>query len=446
LPDLKPGALPRARWLPWLALALAALANAGNYYAYDSIAPIAGLLIRQHGFSQSDIGLLNAVSSLPNIPLSLVGGLLIDRLGAARTALVMAALGFVGSVMTAVGEPFALMAAGRFIFGFGEETLLICVLAGVAQWFTAERAALSMALLFSMARVGSYMADLSPRWAAPLYAAGWRAPLILAAGVTGASLLAAIAFWLLDRHRAPGRRAAHADKIDLGAILRFSRSYWYILGLNVLFASVFFPFRSTFAIVFFQDAKHQSLAAAGQMNSWVFFAAIFATPVVGLIADRIGHRAALLSFGAALVPITFLLLGATDVSLWISTAMMGVAFSVVPAVIWPATAMLVDARRLGTAYGLINVLQSTGMFACNWAAGALNDAFHAGPAHPEGYGPMLLMFGALSLAGLASTLALWARERGPHGHGLERAARYALDAPPSPSWGGEIAKRSGGEV
>ena len=108
-----PEPLPRAsgaRWLPWLALALAALANAGNYYAYDSIAPIAGKLIDQAGFSQSDIGFLNAVASIPNIPLSLVGGLLIDRLGAARTALLMAALGFIGSVMTAVGTPFALMA------------------------------------------------------------------------------------------------------------------------------------------------------------------------------------------------------------------------------------------------------------------------------------------------------------------------------------------------
>ena len=103
----------RAAWLPWLALLLAALANAGNYYAYDSVAPVADLLRRQHGFSQADIGFLNAVASLPNIPLSLVGGLLIDRIGAARCALLMAVLGFVGSVMTAIGEPFALMAAGR---------------------------------------------------------------------------------------------------------------------------------------------------------------------------------------------------------------------------------------------------------------------------------------------------------------------------------------------
>jgi predicted MFS family arabinose efflux permease len=281
-----------------------------------------------------------------------------------------------------------------------------------------------MSLLFSVARVGSYAADLSPTWAAPLYAAGWRPPLALAAGITAASLVAATLLWLLDRYRAPGG-AEHSERIDWRAILSFNRSYWYILGLNVLFASVFFPFRSTFSIVYFMDAHHLTRAEAGQMNSWVFFAAIFATPVVGLIADRVGHRAAFLAFGAALVPVTFLLLGATDASLWVSTAMMGVAFSVVPAVIWPATAMLVEPKRLGTAYGLINLLQSTGMFAVNWACGALNDAFRAGPANPAGYGPMLALLGALSLAALVFTLALWRREAGPRGHGLERAAAPA---------------------
>ena len=105
----------------------------------------------------------------------------------------------------------------------------------------------------------------------------------------------------------------------------------------MLFASVFFPFRSTFAIVFFQDAKRLSLADAGVANSWVFFAAIFATPLFGLIADRFGRRALMLIFGTLLMPVTFVLLGLTNLSLWVSTVMMGVSFSLVPAVIWPAT-------------------------------------------------------------------------------------------------------------
>jgi len=403
-------------------LALLSISIAGNYYAFDALAPVAGLLHAQRGISQSQIGLLNAMIGLPNVPLSLVAGLLIDRIGAARVALGTAAFCCVGAVLTAIGEPFGLMLLGRFLFGIGEETLLIALLAGVAQWFEAAGAALAMSLLFSLARVGSYMADISPRWAAGLYAGGWSPPLWLAAGLTAISLAAAMAYASIDRRR-PATQAAlgtWSAMLDLGA---FDRSFWYILCLNVLFASVFFPFRSTFAIEYFQDAKGLSLAAAGLVNSWVFFTAIFATPIFGLLADRFGHRAMMLTFGAALMPLTFATLGATDWSLWISTAMMGVAFSVVPAVIWPATAMLVEPRRLGTAYGVINVLQSLGMAVCNLAAGWLIDTGHAGPHNPAGYLPMLWLFGILATIGLVATVLLWARESGPRGHGLNVAVR-----------------------
>ncbi len=416
----------------WGVLGLIAVAIAGNYYAWDSIAPVADLLRHERGFSQKQIGLLNAIYAIPNIPLSLVGGILIDRIGAARASLLAAAFCFVGAVLTALGQPYEMMVTGRLFFGIGEETLFISLLAGVAQWFSAGKAALAMALFFSMARVGSYLADISPRWAPAIYAAGWRPPLALAAALTGVSLLAAIAYLVIDRYRpaagaaGPGPTAAEADghgRFHWRDLARFDRSFWYIMGLNVLFASVFFPFRSTFAIVYFQDAKHLSLADAGLVNSWVFFAAIFATPVFGLIADRFGRRAMLLTLGAALMPMTFAILGLTSWSLWISTVLMGLSFSVIPAVIWPSTAMLVAPARLGTAFGLINVLQSLGMGALNLAAGWLNDANHAGPANPAGYGPMLLMFFVTSFAGFLAVAALWRREAGPHGHGLNAVGR-----------------------
>ncbi len=405
----------------WLVLILLSIAIAGNYYAYDAIAPVADLLRTQRGLSQSQIGLLNAVFSLPNIPLALVGGLLIDRFGAAHASMGAATICFIGAVLTAIGQPFGVMVFGRLLFGIGEETLLIALLAGIAQWFEAAGAALAMSLFFSLARVGSYLADISPRWAAGVYAGGWSPPLWMAAGLTGISFLAALAYLVLDARRARGvlRQPETIVWRDLG---RFDPSFWYILALNVLFASVFFPFRSTFAIEFFQDAKGLSLADAGLANSWVFFAAIFATPIFGLIADRFGQRAMMLTLGAALMPLTFATLGATHWSLWISTAMMGLSFSVIPAVIWPATAMLVDPKRLGTALGLINVLQNLGLTVCNLAAGWLNDANRAGPHNPAGYAPMLWMFGLLALVGLAAVALLWRRESGPNGHGLNAPA------------------------
>ncbi|MGH8200041.1 MAG: MFS transporter [Steroidobacteraceae bacterium] len=417
----------------WWVLALLSLAIAGSYFEDDAIAPIADFLRSERGFTQSQIGMLNAVFSLPNILLALLGGVLIDRYGPARIATWTAALCLVGAALTAIGSPYAVMVTGRLIFGVAEEALFIALLAGLAQWFAGGGTALAMALFFSFARIGSYAADTSPGWAHALYAHGWRLPLWLAAGATAASFVAALVYRVCDgRARASGRlpAAAAAERITWSDLLGFDLSYWYILALNVLFAAVFFPFRSTFAIEYFQDAKGLTLQQAGVANSWVFFAAIFATPLFGFLADRLGRRSLMMMIATLLMPLVFLILGTTDWSLWISTALMGISFSVVPAVIWPSTAMLVAPRRLGTAFGLINLLQNLFLAASNLAAGWLADQAHAGRAHPAGYDSMLWYFGLLSLVAFVSVALLWRRESGPRGHGLERVdvSRQADDA------------------
>ncbi len=415
----------------WCVLALLSLAIAGSYYEYDAIAPIAGFLRAERGFNQAQIGMLNAVFSIPNILLALLGGVLIDRHGPARVAAWTAALCLAGAALTAIGSPYAVMVTGRLIFGVAEEALFIALLAGLAQWFSGGATALARARCFSFARMGSYAADTSPGWAHALYAHGWRLPLWLAAGATAASVAAALADRVIDaRARRSGRLppASAPERITWSDLISFDLSYWYILALNVLFAAVFFPFRSTFAIEYFQDAKGLTLQQAGLANSWVFFAAIFATPVFGFLADRLGRRSLMMMIATLLMPLVFLILGTTDWSLWISTALMGISFSVVPAVIWPSTAMLIEPRRLGTAFGLINLLQNLFLAASNLAAGWLADRAHAGPAHPSGYDAMLWYFGLVSLIAFVSVALLWRRESGPHGHGLEKAAAGTPEA------------------
>lgn len=407
------------RW-KYVILLLSALTIMGSYYNLDVIAPIADLLRTQRHFTQTQIGLLNAVFSMPNVALAVIGGVLIDRIGPAQASLLAATVSAIGAVLTAIGQPYELMITGRLLFGLGHETLYIALLVGLAQWFHAGGAALAVALFFSTARVGSYAADTSTSWAANLYAGGWQPPLWLAAIWTALGIVTAGFYWLIDRRMPHLRDAGEpSERFHWRELTGFSRSFWYILWLNVLFASVFFPFRSTFSIQYFQDVKGITLAQAGIANSWVFAAAIFATPVFGLIADRVGHRATLLVLGAALMPLTFTVLAFTDWPLWVSTALMGFSFSVIPAVIWPSTAMLVERHRCGTAFGIINMLQSLGLALSNYAAGWLNDQFHAGPHNPEGYDAMLVMFTSLSLVSLASTVALRMRERRLPTRGIE---------------------------
>lgn len=418
--------------LRWWALGLSAIAIFSSYYESDAIGPIADLLGRQRGFTQSQIGDLTAVISLPNIPLAVINGLLIDRYGPARVTLWAALVGFIGAVMTAIGTPYELMWAGRFVFGVSEGAIFISLVAGLAQWFSRSGIALATALFLSLARVGSFSLDTSPSWARSLYDAGWQRPLYLGAAITGVGLVAAVVYRLLDsrRVRSAAVRPVVHERLTWSERWKFDLSYWYILGLHVLYAAVFFPFRQTYAIEYFQHAKGLTLQQAGNVNSGVFAAAVFATPFFGLLADRFGHRALMLTLGTMLLPVTFVVLGLTDFSPWISTVLMGVSFALVPAIIWPATTLLVERRRLGTALGVITLLQNLGLWSSNRFAGWLADKAGAGPTNPQGYTTMLWFFGLLSLAALSSVVLLWRRESSPNGHGLE-FARTVKGAPAS---------------
>jgi MFS family permease len=235
----------------WWVLVLAAIAVSSSYYESDVVGPIADLLQRQRGFSQSQLGMLNGVLSIPNVALALINGLLIDRYGPARIALWSAAIGVLGAALTAVGSPYEIMVVGRFIFGVSEGAIFIALVAGLAQWFSRSGIALATALYLSLARVGSYAVDTSTAWARPLYERGWQPPLWLGTGITLAGLVAAMIFYWLDRHHRPGVRsadAATAGRVNWGHLLKFDMSYWYILALHVLYAAVFFPFRTTYAI------------------------------------------------------------------------------------------------------------------------------------------------------------------------------------------------------
>ncbi len=409
----------------WIVLVLLSMAMFGNYYAYDAIAPLADLLQKSLGFTDTQLGTLNAIYSLPNIIMVLLGGILVDRIGTRLATLIFTGICLVGVLITAATPNFHVMAAGRLVFGLGAESMIVAITTALGQWFVGTQLGLAFGLNLSIARAGSYAADMSPVWAKAYYDRGWQAPLWLAASFCVLGLAAVVAYFVLERfiarrHRLHSHTAS--ERVLWDDLWRFDRSYWYVVGLCVTFYSVIFPFRSTFAIKYFQHAHGLGLEQAGTMNGYVFLAAIFATPAFGLLADRIGRRSLMMAGGTLLLLCVFPILAYTEWDLWISTVLIGVAFSLVPATMWPSIPYLVRPNQLGTAYGLMTMMQNIGLTVFNIVAGHLNDANQAGADNPAGYLPMLWMFGLLSLFGLVFAWLLWRRERGPAGHGLERPA------------------------
>ncbi len=408
----------------WWILLLLSLLVFGNYYVYDSIAPVAEILSRELGFSDTQIGTLNAIYSLPNIFLLLIGGVIVDRFGAPLVIIATASMVVAGAIITATSGDFTTMAIGRLVYGLGAEVMLVGATVAIAIWFGgAGGVAFAMALNLSIARAGSYAADLSPVWAGSLYEQGWQPPLVLAAVMAGTSLVFALAYWWMDsRHTPaamPGDGDATVEKFEWRNVVRFDQSFWYLLVLCVLFYSVIFPFRSTFAIKYFQHAHSMLLEDAAILNSYVYLAAIIFTPLFGWIADRHGHRSLAMMIGSLLLPLSFLGLFGYGWGLNFTMLLLGISFSLVPAIMWPAVIKLTTKEKLGTAYGLLFMIQNAGMMTANIVAGWLNDSNAAGADNPAGYTPMLMFFLTLACLAFLFALALWRRELGPHTHGLE---------------------------
>lgn len=411
---------PPPRAYRWIVLVFISMAMFGNYYVYDCIGPLADVLKSQLGFSDSNIGLLNAIYSFPNIIMVLVGGFIIDRIGTRKSTLLFALICLAGAALTALSSKLEIMAAGRLVFGLGAESLIVSVTTAIAKWFKGKELSFAFGVNLTIARIGSVAVENSPSWASASYQS-WQGPLMIAIVFAVVSVAGAVMYLFLER-RADERyqlgEAGTTDKVVFSDIFKFDKSYWFIVALCVTFYSGIFPFK-TFAIKLFIEAHSTTREDGGFFLSILDISAMVLTPLFGILADKIGKRALLMTFGSLIFFPVFLLLAFTKVPLYIPMGLMGISFSLIPALMWPSVAYLVEQSKLGTAYGLMTLVQNIGFFSVNLLIGYVNDVAGASATNPSGYTPGLMIFASLGFFGLLFAYMLRRSEIGPRAHGLE---------------------------
>ena len=363
----------------WLVLFFISMAMFGNYYIYDSISPLADLLKSQLGFSDGNIGLLNAIYSIPNIFMVLIGGYIIDKIGTKKASILFSALCMIGAIITAAKGDLTTMATGRLIFGLGAESLIVAVTTVIAKWFTGKELSFAFGLNLTIARLGSFAALNSPTFAKSLFS-NWQKPLFISVAAGVISVLAVIVYFSMESRASRKYTLAATGDVDAIPIGTFfstikqinKSSFWYITLLCVTFYSGIFPFQ-TFAVKFFIEQHGISREMAGFTSSFITFAAMIGTPLFGFIIDRIGKRASLMMIGSILLIPVYLMLIYTRLHPLIPMAMMGVAFSLIPAAMWPSIALIIEQKRIGTAYGLMTMIQNIGLAGFNLLIGYVND-------------------------------------------------------------------------
>lgn len=441
--------------LRWGILFLVAFVQAANYYFYDAISPLKRDLEENFNFTNTDFGLFVSAYSIPNIFLLMCiwGGIILDKLGIRRTGFMFIFLMTGGAIITAYGASnyyssggfgyhlmdsfwtgyspeLKMMLLGRFFFGLGAETSIVVVSKIIVKWFKGKELAMAFGFKIGIARAGSWAAF----YFSPIIASNsssWNVAIWFAAMLLVIGLLAFLVYTMFDK-----RLDQQIEKISLlgdDEVFHMSdlvklitnRSFIYVTLLCMTFYSAVFPFQS-FSPDFFLNKFGFTQEMSGKIASLLSVGTTLFTPLVGLFVDKRGKSATLMIFGSLLIVFVHLSFALTMISPIFLMIVLGIAFSLVPAAMWPSVAKIVDERRIGSAYGTMFAIQNLGLWMFPLLIGIILDRTNPGVT-PEkvangiatyNYTYAILMLAGLGVLGLIFAILL-KRDDKTSGYGLE---------------------------
>jgi MFS family permease len=405
----------------------------GSYFAYDSIGALAPTLIQDLHLDRSDIGNLYTAYSVAAVFIVFFGGMLYDRLGPRHSSLLFCMLVLVGATIVALAHSRWQLFAGRLIFGGGSEALIVVQSAIVSRWFKGKEMALAFGITLTISRLGTLFSFNTEELIAR-YFGSYRTALWAAAAFCLFSVLCNLIYNAMDLH---GEKVLalpkpdSSDKIVFSDIRKFHASYWYVVLLCVTFYSAIFPFTALATDMFhdkwglplvsestggflsqiFDNFLHMFSTAPG-VTSIIIFASMVFAPFAGNLVDRIGKRATLMIAGSLMMIPAHLVMGLTHWNPIPSMIVLGAAFVLVPAAMWPSVPLVVEENRVGTAFGLMTAIQNIGLGLFPLLNGKLRDVTGT-------YTATQIMFASLGLAGLIFAFLLLESDR-RHGGKLEQ--------------------------
>jgi len=402
---------------------------------------------KEFGFTNTQYVLFVAFYSIPNtlLLMAVIGGMILDKLGIRRTGFLFVFFMALGAFITAYGASSAysnggfgygfmqtflpdyspelkMMLVGRFFYGLGAETSIVVVSKILVKWFRGRDLALAFGLKVGFGRLGTFAAlRVSPIVAGS--GAGLSNAIWLSAVLVGIGLLAMLVYILLDTKLNSQIVTTKEEKSSDGFAIRdlvkilSNKTFIFIALLCVTFYSAVFPFNA-YAPDLLLHKFGVSYKESGIISSYLPLGTMFFTPLFGFLIDRYGKAATSMIFGALVLVLVHLSFAFTMINPYFLMIMLGIAFSLVPAAMWPSMVKLVDYKRMGTAYGLMYSIQNLGLFAVPILAGLILDKTNPGNPEILDYTPTMIMFIALGALGLIFAFML-KREDSKHGFGID---------------------------
>ncbi|MGD2295523.1 MAG: MFS transporter [Candidatus Aminicenantes bacterium] len=424
---------PSSRLFRFTILIFVSLLTYGSYFVYDGISAIAPILIKSFDVSRAAFGATKTIYSVAAILCLLIGGILIDRIGTRKSSLLFSSFIVLGAFIIAISPNIWILYVGMFFFGAGSETLIIAQSSIIARWFKGKELAMAFGIALTVSRLGSLFSYNTEALIVDYFGhysyALWAGLLFC-----GLSLLCNIIYCLMDKkgkHVLELKERGVEEKIVVSDIAKFKPSFWFVTFLCLTFYGAIFPFQHLAADFFhdkwkipleaggeggflyqvFSNILHMFSTAPGMAGIIVFASMVFA-PFAGKMVDKIGRRASLMILGSLMMIPAHLFMGITFINPVVFMVILGAAFVLVPAAMWPSIPLIVSKNRVGTAFGLMTMLQNIGLGLFPWINGKLRDLF-------GNYTASQIMFACLGVLGLIFALLL-KRADAKEGHILEK--------------------------
>ena len=382
------------KWACWLVLACLVVPMFASYFFDDMFSSLSELFknpdLLELGWDMEDYGFYSSGYSF----LCIWGGLIIcgallDKFGVRLVGSIFVGMMVGGAALVTFaisagfepGTSLKIAYAGCMLFGLGSEIAGVSVTRSIAKWFKGKNMSLAMGLQLAIARFGTATAILiapkivRQKAVGEIYTlAETNQPALIGLAVLAVGAILWAIFVAMDARF--DKETGETDKVETAEEDKFHLSdIWKVLSnprflmiaiLCVTFYCCVIRFKK-FGVSILLPLFDVNLDIATVLLAMIPFFTILFTPLFGALVDKVGKATTWMVVGAGLVLASHLIITFAPQGVamyaYISIALLGIGYSLVPSAMWPSVPKIVPEKNLGTAYSLIYWVQNLGMWA-----------------------------------------------------------------------------------
>lgn len=363
-------------WLVVAAGTLCIFAGLGfGRFALGMLLPSMGASL---GLSFSQMGLISTANFVGYLIAVLLCGKLSARFGARR--LIGFALLLVGLSMLCIGAGAKLLVIIVFytLTGMGSGMSNVSMMALVSAWFTSRSRGKAAGFIVIGSGFAIVIAGRLVPWLNGPDGHGWRMSWLVLGSIVIA--VSAICYLVLrDRPQDLGLEPVGSGQIpEAGHRRAFFETEQVRPGLIYHCAAIYFLFGftyviyATFIVTVMVQERGFSEAVAGNFWSWVGLLSLFSGPVFGVMSDKLGRKAALITV-FIIQSLAYLLIAVNlpGLFLYLSIGCYGIVAWSIPSIMAALIADYVGPHRTVSVFGFITFIFGIGQIAGPYLAGVL---------------------------------------------------------------------------